>query len=420
MELENIISNYETAASTVIDAIDDEISALEDQKSAIEEKYNAEIEALQSENEERNLNITLREKELALEKAKNTKVRVYSASRGWTVQTDSEAVKSAQKEYDDTLNDVKINDLEKQRDSETAGFDEKIKEYEDYKTAWQNAVDSYKKAQDELTTASILGSNWREMIYTKDTGIIDSFAGNYAYFQDRLHNQIEPQIEDIQNTIDAYDKQISVQNDLKNSQQEYLNFYIEYSEKFSELTDMQKEALERLRKAINSGDDETIVASMAQIGAASVVETGGSYKNGGIVDYTGTAQVHGTRVNPEVVLNATQAGKMWKWLQTSDTMVNGVLQAEKVLEKFTRFMNSAPTSFSNIQMGYGSGFDGTPKFNGFAEPKTIANQNYGNTNNSDTWAITGNNMEINNYEKFKGYMDRYMRECQMNLTVGKK
>lgn len=421
-QLENIISNYETAADTVTEAIDEEISALEDQKSAIEDKYNAEIEALQSENEERDLNITLREKELALEKAKNTKVRIYSASRGWTIQTDSEAVKSAQKEYDDALTDVKINDLENQRDAETAEFDEKIKEYEEYKSAWQDVVDSYTKAQNELTTASVLGSNWREMIYSKDTGIINTFAENYAYFQDKLHNQIEPQIADVQNTISAYDDQISAQNTLKDKQQEYLDFYTEYSEKFSELTDSQIEALERLKDAITGGDDAAAVLSMAQIQATSdaVTSAVGSYRNGGIVDYTGLAEVHGSKISPEVILNAAQAGKMWKWLQTSDTMVDGVLQADKVMEKFTRFMNSAPASLAEVQTRYTPRFDGTPKFGDFGEPKNIENRNYANTNNSYTWAITGNNMEIDSYDKFKGYMDRYVREAQMNLAVGKR
>ena len=50
----------------------------------------------------------------------------------------------------------------------------------------------------------------------------------------------------------------------------------------------------------------------------------------------------------------------------------------------------------------------------------LVNTNNQVSNNSYQWVLTGNNMEINNYEKFKGYMDRYMRECQMNLTVGKK
>ncbi len=81
--IENTISDYETAANTVINAIDDEIESLEEAKAAIEEKYNTEIEALQQENEERERSNALREKELALEKAKNNKVRVYSASRGW-------------------------------------------------------------------------------------------------------------------------------------------------------------------------------------------------------------------------------------------------------------------------------------------------------------------------------------------------
>ena len=102
--LEKIASDYETAAKTAqdyvdeqIDALDKQTEALEENKKAIEEDYDACIKAIedaiaaieaeadalekQSEAQER-LN-ELKEKELALEEAKRKKVRVYDATRGW-------------------------------------------------------------------------------------------------------------------------------------------------------------------------------------------------------------------------------------------------------------------------------------------------------------------------------------------------
>jgi len=102
--LEKIVSDYETAAKTAqdyvdeqIDALDKQTEALEENKKAIEEDYDARIKAIedaiaaieaeadalekQSEAQER-LN-ELKEKELALEEAKRKKVRVYDATRGW-------------------------------------------------------------------------------------------------------------------------------------------------------------------------------------------------------------------------------------------------------------------------------------------------------------------------------------------------
>lgn len=422
---EKIVSNYETAASTVTSAIDDEISALEEQKQAIEDKYNNEINALQKENEERDRNIELREKELALEKAKNTKVRVYSASRGWIIQTDSNAVSQAQNEYDDTVNNIRIAELEEQRDKETAIYDERIQEYEDYKKLWEDAVNAYQKAQDEINAATILGSNWRERILNKDTSILETFTSNYGHYQNQLHNVIEPQIEDVQNTISAYETQIQVQNDLKSEQEEYLEHYEAYSERVVNATTAQINAYKELSDTISNTD----FGSSIQVGAEGVVALAvgdndnyaGSFANGGIVDKTGKADVHGTKTNPEIMLNANQAVKMWKWLQTSDTMVDGVLQAEKVLDKLNRFMNSAPKTFANMQMSHGAGFDGMPNFIKQIEPKSTVNQNCGNTSNTNVWNFPNAQFDSKDgYDVFKGYMDRYVREVQMDLIIGKK
>lgn len=102
--LESIASDYETAAKTAQDYIDDQIEALdkeidklEEHKKAIEDDFDARIQAIkdaidaiekesdalekEAEMQER-LN-DLKEKELALEKARNQKVRVYTAEKGW-------------------------------------------------------------------------------------------------------------------------------------------------------------------------------------------------------------------------------------------------------------------------------------------------------------------------------------------------
>ncbi len=391
-QLENIVSNYETAASTVTSAIDEEISALEEQRSLIEDKYNSEIKALQSENEERDRNIELREKELALDKAKNTKVRVYDSARGFTIQTDTEAVKKAQEELDDFKTDINISELEKQRDSETAVYDERIKEYEDYKKSWEDVVDSYKKAQNDLTTASILGSDWRESIYNKDTGVLNSFADNYSYFQDRLHNVIEPQITDVQNIVSAYENQINIHNDLKTAQENFLSFYTEYSNKFSELTNQQTEAVKRLNEAINNGNAAGILAGASQVGVTSVITgIGGSYADGGVIDYTGIAKVHGTKSRPEIVFNAAQAQKLYELVMNNP----GNYFRDQVADNIASQMRDSVNNISNV-----------------------SNRNV--SNNSYTWAITGNNMKVDNYDEFKGYMDRYVREARMNLIIGKR
>lgn len=409
-ELEDIISNYETASDTAISVIEDEISAIEEQKSAIEDKYNKEIEALQTENDERDRNIDLREKEIALDKAKNTKTRVYSASRGFTVQTDSENVRKAQADYDNALNESKIDELEKQRDSETAIYDERIEEYENYKQAWEDVVDSYQNAQDELTTATVLGSDWRERILNKDNGVLNNFAGNYESYQNRLHNVIEPQIADVQNVITSLEKQITTQNNLKDNNQTLLDNLSESTTTYTDMVDKVVSDTDRLSQAA----DKAMSAWTKLLGGAagSIIDnasstiapnfsnlwnqnwTGGSYANGGVIDYTGKADVHGSPSKPEVVFNSSEAKKLYNIVRNM-SLNNTLPQLQNAdISEVTKKISD------NIS-------------------KTI-NTNNQVTNNSYQWVLTGNTIKADNYNEFKAYMDRYVREAQMNLIVGKQ
>lgn len=409
-ELEDIISNYETASDTAISVIEDEISAIEEQKSAIEDKYNKEIEALQTENDERDRNIDLREKEIALDKVKNTKTRVYSASRGFTVQTDSEAVRKAQADYDNALNESKIDELEKQRDSETAIYDERIEEYENYKQAWEDVVSSYQNAQDELTTATVLGSDWRERVLNKDSGVLNNFAGNYESYQNRLHNVIEPQITDVQNVITSLEKQITTQNNLKDNNQTLLDNLSESTTTYTDIVDKVVSDTDRLSVAA----DKAMSAWTKLLGGAagSIIDnasstiapnfsnlwnqnwSGGSYANGGVVDYTGKADVHGSPSKPEVVFNSSEAKKLYNIVRNM-SLNNTLPQLQNAdISEITKKIsdNISQTINTNSQV----------------------------TNNSYQWVLTGNTIKADNYNEFKAYMDRYVREAQMNLIVGKQ
>ncbi len=362
-DIENTISDYETAANTVINAIDDEIESLEEAKAAIEEKYNAEIEALQQENEERERSNALREKELALEKAKNNKVRVYSASRGWTIQTNTEEVRKAQSEYDSQLNENKIADLEKQRDSETAVYDERIKEYEDYKKLWQDTIDAYQNMQDEMTTAAVLGNNWRKIVYDKDIGALSSFTTNYGSYKNQLHGYLEPEITDIQTRIDKYQEEIDKLNDLEIKQDEYVTHFQEF--------------LQNLRDT-QDGDLASDIP-----GAVAAAMSGGGFK-----------------------------------------FLQGVVSEEEAAAKFNSFMSSGnPVSMlaGGIPLNNPvTGFNGVSKTIIEKQTQGIAGKQQANVNNNQTysWTITGNEINADKYESFKGYMDRYVKEQVMKKQTG--
>jgi len=305
--LEDLIDDYETAASVVKDYIDEQNDGLEKQKDKIEERYDAQIKAieetydkqvklieaqeegfdkqikaLQDEADEQDKLNKLKEKELALEKAKNEKVRVYTAEKGWQIMENSEAVSAARKELEEAQREDTIAKLEKekerleqekerlqaekeQRTSEIENLREKeiealqveMDKLKEYKKAWEEAIGAYKKAQEEMTAAAILGADWRVKVAGQDTEIIEDYKDNYEGLQNQLNNSVIPMIEIANKELDTYSEQIDklkeqkdLYKDMEDNQKKYLDFYKTYAEQFADATNQQKEAVEALNKAI--------------------------------------------------------------------------------------------------------------------------------------------------------------------------
>ena len=113
-----IIDAIEAVTDKKIEAIDKEIEGLEKQKDALEEA-----------NDERERELDLIEARNNLDKAKKQTVFVYEEDKGFVEKADERAIADAQKEYDDIVNQIAIDDIDKQIEEQEA-----IKEsFEDYK-----------------------------------------------------------------------------------------------------------------------------------------------------------------------------------------------------------------------------------------------------------------------------------------------
>lgn len=134
------------------DAINDTIDTLKDRKTEIQDFYDAQIDALKTENDERERNIELQEKQKALDDAKRNKVIVYSAVRGRTIQEDTEAVAKAQRELDDALSEQQIAELEKKRDAEVSTVDEQIAAQQALITSKQEEIDAWETYKETIKT----------------------------------------------------------------------------------------------------------------------------------------------------------------------------------------------------------------------------------------------------------------------------
>ena len=393
--LEKILDNYETAVSVVTNYIDEQIDSLEEQKDAVQETYDKQIQALEDEADERERINDLREKELELEKAKNTQVRVYDKERGgFTIQQNQEAIKQAQKEYDNAVKDSRIAELEKERDEALAPFDSQISELEAYKKSWEDAVKAYQKTQDEMTAAAVFGSDWRNMVIEKDTGAIGAFVQNYGNTAYQLHSIIEPQIEQTEKNIDVIEKEIDSYEDLQNKQKSYLDFFKTYSKDFAIAVGEQKDALVNFANAIKNNATASELfrlydTVMSKFSSDYIPE----FANGGVSTSTGLAMLHGTKQKSEVTFNAEDARKLYEAIHGSSSIQLGNQLAKNLISSALQATRDSASVVNNNQ------------------PTKIEN----------TWVINEPKFSSSeDYRVFANHMDRYVREANMNRLVGKR
>ena len=241
-ELENLISNYEKVVDVISNVVDKQIEAIESERDAIEKHYDDIIEKLQEQNEEREKAISLAEKQANLENAQRNKIRQYNEQTGWTYVQDQEAIYNAQKELDDFKSQDEIDTLEKEKENALKGYDVQIEAWEEYVKLWEDTVDGYTEAEDNLIAEQILGSDWLEKIKNKDTTTLNTFKNNYNTYQNTLNTVIQREIDSLNQSIkakekdiEAKEKQIDSWNDYKN---ELSNYVDSVSKKWSDYVSM--------------------------------------------------------------------------------------------------------------------------------------------------------------------------------------
>lgn len=235
---EAIIEAKEAEKDATLDQIEEEIALLKEAKEAREKYWDEEIDALKAKNKEYKESLELQEKLDALEKAKNTKVKVYKKGQGFVYDVDQTEVQKAQKELDEYLKekeyeehleeleklknaeienyndrideltkfkdnteknyekqitDLKnyVKELEKQYDLEIANleentkaleaeYDEQIKIYEGYKSEFETMVNAYQNSQDELLASQLTGINFENNNWMTRISNLQSFVDEYT------------------------------------------------------------------------------------------------------------------------------------------------------------------------------------------------------------------------------------------------
>lgn len=202
---EKKIKAKEKEKDHALDAIEKEIKALKKEQDARKDYWSERIKALKKQNEAFKDSLELQEKLDALEKARNTRVKIYKEGQGFVYDVDQTKVAEAQKELDeylsekayedelerlealrdaeldnyekrlDALNEYKdsvqenyekqIEQMNEYKDKLSEEYDAQIEVWENYKEQFGDLVDSYEEQQNKLLFEQLMGikdenSNW--------------------------------------------------------------------------------------------------------------------------------------------------------------------------------------------------------------------------------------------------------------------
>lgn len=297
------LATAEDAALKIIDKQIEKQKELRDEKEAY---WDEEISNLEKANEETEKAIELARLEEALENAKNEKTkRVWREGIGWVWETDKEAIKEAQEALDEFNNEQKIAELEKRKEEELSAIDAQIKAWEDYKKAWEDVTDSYEFEQAKQILAQQLGADAEAKI-------------------------LEQKIEQVKEYAEKYKATMKEITDLENTPADKLSGYnTPTSTNVSSGSSSGSGGSSSKTYTVKSGDTLSGIGSKYGVSWQKIYNANKSvignnpnriypgqtltipgYANGGMVDYTGLAMLHGTKSKPEFVLNNDQMRNM--------------------------------------------------------------------------------------------------------------
>lgn len=224
---------------------------------------------------------------------------------GWQWETDQEAIKEAQEALDEFNNEQKIADLEKRKEEELSAIDAQIKAWEDYKKAWEDVTDSYEFEQAKQILAQQLGADAEAKILQQKIEQVKEYAEKYKATM--------AEIEKLENTpadkLNGYNTPTSTNVSSGNSSGSSGSSSKTYTVKSGDTLSGIGSKYGISWQKIYNANKSVIGSNPNRIYPGQTLTIPG-YANGGMVDYTGLAMLHGTKSKPEFVLNNDQMRNM--------------------------------------------------------------------------------------------------------------
>lgn len=175
-------SNYEIAASVVVDKIQEELNNLQALRDETAQYYDDKIQALKDSNDELDKQIEYEELLNRLAQAKQKKLYVFKDGQFQYID-DVASISAAQADLDayerERALEQEVANLERLKNDALASIDEQIDGWEKYKDEWSNVVQQYTDKQNRLIAEQVLGINLEQKNWEKRLMNAQSFADKY-------------------------------------------------------------------------------------------------------------------------------------------------------------------------------------------------------------------------------------------------
>ena len=304
------------AEDAALDLIDEEINKLKDLKEEQEEYYDQLIADKEKANDEteRELELARLQEALANAKAEKTK-RVWREGIGWVWEADQEAIREAQEALDEFNNEEDIRAIEEQKEQAISAIEEQIDAWEKYKDTWESVADDYETAQARMTLAQQLGADAEQDILNQRLNAWEAYKSKYSATM--------KEIAKLENTsadkLSGYDTPTTTTSSSAPTTQTSNNktYTVRSGDTLSGIGSKYGVSWKKIYEA-----NKSVIGSNPNRIYPGQTLTIPGYANGGMVDYTGLAMLHGSKSKPEFVLNNDQMRNMLSSLTRPQTTSN--------------------------------------------------------------------------------------------------
>ena len=171
-DVNDSLEDQDDYISTAISIVDLEIENQEILKEAIQDK----IDALQKENELREVNLNIQKAQYDLEKLKNQKTnKVFQEGAGWVYESNPDDIKNAQQAYDEAIYNKKLYLLNEQ----ISVYDDEINRLNDIKETWSD-ITSQIQFTNDLNKALTYDSEFYTKVLEQDLTLLNSISSAYS------------------------------------------------------------------------------------------------------------------------------------------------------------------------------------------------------------------------------------------------